>query len=290
MGIYAAVAEAIRPYAGLSPAPALFTVLALVVGAYLLVSSFFLRPGAGAEKRVASQEEPKESPPPPIDTAEPQRGGSISMEELGAQDGVEAEERSVAAEPLHGGGITFEVEEPSAQDGAEAEERSITLEEPPLPILSPIVAVEPIQVGDIALEELKGYDGSDPKKPLLMVIKGQVYDVSQGRAYYGPGGEYALFAGRDATRALALMSFDPDDLNGDLDGLNPDELEVLQDWEEKFKEKYVHVGRLVSKNVKDEESDRNKDQLEITPVSHQEGENTNKNVGPNGEESEAGNN
>nr|CAD1833164.1 unnamed protein product [Ananas comosus var. bracteatus] len=240
MGIYAAVAEAIRPYAGLSPAPALFTVLALVVGAYLLVSSFFLRPGAGAEKRVASQEEPKESPPPPIDTAEPQRGGSISMEELGAQDGVEAEERSVAAEPLHGGASPSRWRSPARRTGP-----------------------KPRNVGDIALEELKGYDGSDPKKPLLMVIKGQVYDVSQGRAYYGPGGEYALFAGRDATRALALMSFDPDDLNGDLDGLNPDELEVLQDWEEKFKEKYVHVGRLVSKNVKDEESDRNKDQLKL---------------------------
>jgi membrane-associated progesterone receptor component len=49
-------------------------------------------------------------------------------------------------------------------------------------------------------------------------------------------GPYSLFAGRDATRALALMSFDPNDLTGDLDGLSlsPDELEVLQDWEEKI--------------------------------------------------------
>lgn len=53
-----------------------------------------------------------------------------------------------------------------------------------------------------------------------------------------------MFAGRDATRALALMSFDPNDLTGDLDGLSPDELEVLQDWEEKFKERYPRVGHL----------------------------------------------
>ena len=39
----------------------------------------------------------------------------------------------------------------------------------------------PVQVGEITEEELKVYDGSDPKKPLLMAIKGQIYDVSPGR-------------------------------------------------------------------------------------------------------------
>jgi len=60
-----------------------------------------------------------------------------------------------------------------------------------------------------------------------------------------------LFAGRDATRALALMSFDPNDLTGDLDGLSPDELEVLQDWEEKFKERYPRVGHLAYQDAAD---------------------------------------
>jgi membrane-associated progesterone receptor component len=55
-----------------------------------------------------------------------------------------------------------------------------------------------------------------------------------------------LFAGRDATRALALMSFNPNDLIGDLEGLGPDDLEVLQDWEEKFKERYPRAGRLAT--------------------------------------------
>lgn len=39
----------------------------------------------------------------------------------------------------------------------------------------------PVQLGDIADEELKQYDGSDKSKPLLMAIKGQIYDVSQSR-------------------------------------------------------------------------------------------------------------
>ncbi|CAA3002702.1 membrane steroid-binding 2-like [Olea europaea subsp. europaea] len=39
----------------------------------------------------------------------------------------------------------------------------------------------PAQLGEITDEVLKQYDGYDPKKPLLMAIKGQIYDVSQSR-------------------------------------------------------------------------------------------------------------
>ncbi|KAL8534381.1 hypothetical protein ACS0TY_010410 [Phlomoides rotata] len=102
----------------------------------------------------------------------------------------------------------------------------------------------PVQLGEITAEELKQYDGTDPKKPLLMAIKSQIYDVSQSRVFYGPGGPYALFAGKDASRALAKMSFEDKDLNGDLTGLGVFELEALQDWEYKFMSKYVKVGTV----------------------------------------------
>ncbi|KAL3630602.1 Membrane steroid-binding protein 1 [Castilleja foliolosa] len=104
----------------------------------------------------------------------------------------------------------------------------------------------PVQVGQISDVELKEYNGSDPKKPLLMAIKAQIYDVSQSRMFYGPGGPYALFAGKDASRALAKMSFEEKDLNGDLTGLGVFELEALQDWEYKFMGKYVKVGTVKS--------------------------------------------
>ncbi|KAK3039278.1 hypothetical protein RJ639_027982 [Escallonia herrerae] len=109
----------------------------------------------------------------------------------------------------------------------------------------------PVQLGEISEEELKAYDGSDPKKPLLMAIKGQIYDVSQSRMFYGPGGPYALFAGKDASRALAKMSFEDKDLNGDLSGLGVFELEALQDWEYKFMSKYVKVGTIKTVPVTD---------------------------------------
>ncbi|CAH1445574.1 unnamed protein product [Lactuca virosa] len=102
----------------------------------------------------------------------------------------------------------------------------------------------PVQLGEISEEELKAYDGNDSNKPLLMAIKGQIYDVSQSRMFYGPGGPYALFAGKDASRALAKMSFEDKDLNGDLTGLGVFELEALQDWEYKFMSKYVKVGTI----------------------------------------------
>ncbi|CDP05219.1 unnamed protein product [Coffea canephora] len=102
----------------------------------------------------------------------------------------------------------------------------------------------PVQLGEVTEEVLKQYDGADPKKPLLMAIKAQIYDVSQSRVFYGPGGPYHLFAGKDASRALAKMSFDEKDLTGDISDLGVFELEALQDWEYKFMSKYVKVGTV----------------------------------------------
>ncbi|MBA0718950.1 hypothetical protein Golax_006666 [Gossypium laxum] len=113
----------------------------------------------------------------------------------------------------------------------------------------------PVQLGEITEEELKQYDGSDSKKPLLMAIKGQIYDVSQSRMFYGPGGPYALFAGKDASRALAKMSFEEKDLTGDISGLGPFELDALQDWEYKFMGKYVKVGSIKKTTVPVTEGD-----------------------------------
>jgi membrane-associated progesterone receptor component len=64
------------------------------------------------------------------------------------------------------------------------------------------------------------------------------------RMFYGPGGAYALFAGKDASRALAKMSFEQQDLNGDISDLTPMELSSLNDWEYKFTSKYVKVGSV----------------------------------------------
>ena len=98
---------------------------------------------------------------------------------------------------------------------------------------------------DYLRSELGGYDGSDLSKPLLIGIRGQVYDVTRGRDFYGPGGPYGMFAGKDCTRALAKVSFDAELFTGDIDGLEPEELDKLEEWVEMFEGKYRRVGRLL---------------------------------------------
>ena len=101
------------------------------------------------------------------------------------------------------------------------------------------------EVRDYTLAELRQYDGSDPGKPLLLAIRGQVYDVGRGRDFYGPGGPYGMFAGKDCTRALAKVAFDPELFTGDTSGLDREELDKLDEWIEMFEGKYRRVGRLL---------------------------------------------
>ncbi|CEJ83092.1 Putative Membrane-associated progesterone receptor component 1 [[Torrubiella] hemipterigena] len=89
--------------------------------------------------------------------------------------------------------------------------------------------------------------------PVLLAVRGRVFDVTPGRNFYGPGGPYANFAGRDASRGLSHGSFDEDMLTKDLDGpldtladLTPDQVEALDGWESRFLEKYEVIGKLVS--------------------------------------------
>lgn len=98
---------------------------------------------------------------------------------------------------------------------------------------------------DYTLAELRAYDGSDPELPILLAVQGRVFDVTRGRAFYGPDGMYGIFAGKDCTRALAKFSTDPDDCIGNIEGLTPAELEKLEDWLDTFTVKYDEVGALI---------------------------------------------
>ncbi|CAG8981760.1 hypothetical protein HYALB_00013977 [Hymenoscyphus albidus] len=59
-------------------------------------------------------------------------------------------------------------------------------------------------------EDLKAYDGSNPELPILLAINGTIYDVSEGRRFYGPGGSYKFFSGVDASRGFVTGCFDID--------------------------------------------------------------------------------
>ncbi|MEM9731783.1 MAG: cytochrome b5-like heme/steroid binding domain-containing protein, partial [Myxococcota bacterium] len=99
---------------------------------------------------------------------------------------------------------------------------------------------------DYTRAELAAYDGSDPRKPLLVGIRGRVYDVTRGRDFYGPGGPYGMFAGKDCTRALAKMAFDDELFTSDEAGLLPHEVDQLEEWIDTFEGKYGSIGNLRS--------------------------------------------
>jgi hypothetical protein len=63
------------------------------------------------------------------------------------------------------------------------------------------------------------------------------------------GGPYAAFAGKECSRALALMSVREEDCSGKLSDLPEDKLKILRDWELKFMRKYPVVGAVAGAGV-----------------------------------------
>jgi len=92
-------------------------------------------------------------------------------------------------------------------------------------------------------EELKKYDGSNPTSPIYLACKGVVYDVTAGEGFYGPGGPYGVFSGRDASRALAKM--DLKETAAHTNDLSAAEKQTLDEWAAKFSSKYPIVGKVV---------------------------------------------
>jgi len=99
---------------------------------------------------------------------------------------------------------------------------------------------------DMTLTELKKHDGSGPEGRVCVGVLGKIYDVTKGKRFYGPGGPYAGFAGRDASRGLATFSVDAiTDEYDDLLDLKASEIEQVREWELQFSEKYDFIGKLI---------------------------------------------
>ncbi|XP_032511886.1 membrane-associated progesterone receptor component 1-like [Danaus plexippus] len=99
---------------------------------------------------------------------------------------------------------------------------------------------------DMTVAELRKYDGSQEDGRVLVAVNGWIFDVTRGRRFYGPGGPYAAFGGKDASRGLATFSVTSSDKEyDDLSDLNSMEMESVKEWEAQFREKYDLVGKLL---------------------------------------------
>jgi len=133
-------------------------------------------------------------------------------------------------------------------------------QEPPTP---PEPPKPPVKKQDMTLQQLRVYDGESEAcdGSICVAVNGKIFDVTRGKRFYGPGGPYSSFAGRDASRGLATFSVEPvSDEYDDLSDLKPSEMEQVKEWELQFSEKYELVGRLLKpgeegRSYSDEESD-----------------------------------
>ena len=114
---------------------------------------------------------------------------------------------------------------------------------------------EPLPFREYQVSDLAAFRGKQKKpderihSPILVGVKGQVFDVSfGGYEMYSEGSGYHVFAGKEASRSLALMSLkEEDSLSTDLSDLTETNRKTLDDWERKFKDvkKYPIVGKII---------------------------------------------
>lgn len=102
------------------------------------------------------------------------------------------------------------------------------------------------------MRSLQRYSESDLRRwigkdggPLLMAVDGLVFDVTDGREFYAPGGCYHALVGHDATRLLAKGLLEPESAAGALEPLTNGEREQLNEWKVHYDIKYgPALGRL----------------------------------------------
>lgn len=99
--------------------------------------------------------------------------------------------------------------------------------------------------------ELQQFDGR--AHLIYLAIMGDVFDVSAGAQYYGPGGAYSIFAGRDGTRAFLTGCFDDQGATHDLRGLTEQQLASVSKWRAFYAEhaQYKLVGRVLNPALDD---------------------------------------
>ncbi|KAK8196583.1 hypothetical protein M8818_006748 [Zalaria obscura] len=129
------------------------------------------------------------------------------------------------------------------------------------------VQLDPPKDDPISLEYLSKCDGTHEGYPTYVAIKGTVFDVTGNKAY-APGASYSgktylpfflagyvykessladlgpVFAGKDASRALAQSSLKPEECRPDWEDLSDEHKKVLSDWYTFFSKRYNIKGKV----------------------------------------------
>ena len=55
------------------------------------------------------------------------------------------------------------------------------------------------------VDTLAVFDGTDASLPIYVAFEGSIYDVTEGKKFYGPDGHYHFLAGTDGTKLLKVF-------------------------------------------------------------------------------------
>lgn len=108
-------------------------------------------------------------------------------------------------------------------------------------------SLPPMKKQDMTPRQLREYDGLKREDGrVLIAVLGKIFDVTKSKNFYGPGGPYSSFAGKDASRGLATFNVSlACEEYDDLSDLSKSELDQVREWSEQFTEKYPIIGKLL---------------------------------------------
>jgi len=98
---------------------------------------------------------------------------------------------------------------------------------------------------DFVPDQLAQYDGTREQMPICLAVRGEVFNVSLGQAFYGAGGDYHVLAGTDATWRLGKRRLEHDVMQDD-HPLTAEENDEVDGWLRLFRSKYPRLGRLLT--------------------------------------------
>jgi len=106
--------------------------------------------------------------------------------------------------------------------------------------------LNPETVRVISMEELSSKTGKDDEGDVWISILGQVFDVTEGRSFYGEGTSYSIFAGQDASPCFASGEFNAKGAKKDIEDFEEGEIKGVEHWRKFYweEDKYKFLGVL----------------------------------------------
>jgi membrane-associated progesterone receptor component len=158
--------------------------------------------------------------------AQAQAGGAVE----GAADGGGAGTVAAAPPPPPAAAAEAAADFESLERSASAADDVEDPEAAEAAALAALLAATPVPDVTFTAASLAPFVGEDGN-PIYIALGRKVYDVSTGADFYGPGNGYSKFAGKDASRAMAKMSFDPADVDArGCEELTEEQRKTLADW------------------------------------------------------------